>query len=177
MKPPEQNLAVMEADLPSAPLMAALTEVAGVDPWSVEALEKILALPHSFGLLALRAAEPLGFLLAQAAADESEIINFVVAPTARRRGVGGYLLAKAMERARMGGARVMFLEVARDNEAARALYEGAGFKQVGIRPDYYRKGHVHHMDALIFRCDLITGAATDAENWQKDRNFYDSYNK
>lgn len=177
MKPPEQDLAIVEADLPSAPLMAALTEVAGVDSWSVEALEKILALPHSFGLLALRETEPLGFILAQAAAEESEIINFVVAPAARRRGVGGFLLAKAMERARMGGARVMFLEVARDNEAARALYEVAGFKQVGVRPDYYRQDHINPMDALIFRGDLITGAATDAENWQKDGNFYNSNNK
>jgi ribosomal-protein-alanine N-acetyltransferase len=147
---------LVDADLSSAPLMAALTETASSEPWSTESLAKILALPRSFGLIAHGAGQPLGFLLAQCAAGESEIINLVVAPAARRQGVGGALVAGAMARARGMGAQTMFLEVADDNAAARALYGRQGFVQVGIRPDYYRKNLVNYVDALILRCELIT---------------------
>jgi ribosomal-protein-alanine N-acetyltransferase len=145
-----------DADPSAAALMAALTGTAGDEPWSAESLAKILALPRSFGLIALEAGQPLGFLLAQCAAGESEIINLAVAPAARRQGIGGALVAGAMARARAEGGRTMFLEVADDNVAGRALYVRLGFVQVGMRPDYYMRGPVDYVDALILRRDLIT---------------------
>lgn len=146
------------AEPSSAPLMAAVTGAAGKQPWNADELARILALPSTFGLIALADDRPLGFLLAQYAAGESEIINLAVAPVERRQGIGGALVAKAMARARVEGARTMFLEVAGDNTAARALYDRIGFVQVGIRPDYYVRGPVNYMDALILRVELITTA-------------------
>jgi len=159
MNPPDRSFASCTIDvagLSAAPLVAALTKAASDDPWSTEAVAGILALPGSFGLIAQSAGRPLGFLLAQCAAGESEIINLAVAPEARRQGVGAALVGHAMARARTNGAQAMFLEVAADNEAARALYEREGFKQVGIRHDYYRKGPNNYTDALVLRCELIT---------------------
>ncbi|MEN8195099.1 MAG: ribosomal protein S18-alanine N-acetyltransferase [Pseudomonadota bacterium] len=150
------EFAIDDADLSSAPLMAVMTETASDDPWSAESLAKILALPRSFGLVAHGAGQPLGFLLAQCAAGESEIINLAVAPAVRRQGIGGALVAGAMARARGMGAQTMFLEVAGDNAAARALYDRIGFVQVGIRPGYYRRNPNNYTDALILRRDLIT---------------------
>jgi len=150
------QFAIDDADLSSAPLMAVMTETASDDPWSAESLTKILALPRSFGLIAQATGQPLGFLLAQCAAGESEIINLAVAPAARRQGIGGALLTAAVVRARGMGAQTMFLEVAGDNAAARALYDRIGFKQVGIRPGYYRRNPNNYTDALILRRDLIT---------------------
>jgi ribosomal-protein-alanine N-acetyltransferase len=150
------EFAIDDADLSSAPLMAVMTETASDDPWSAESLTKILALPQSFGLIAQAAGQPLGFLLAQCAAGESEIINLAVAPAARRQGIGRALLTAAMARAREIGAKTMFLEVAGDNAAARALYDRIGFMQVGIRPGYYRRNPNNYTDALILRRDLIT---------------------
>jgi len=150
------GFAIDDVDLSSAPLMAALTETASDDPWSAESVAKILALPRSFGLVAHEAGQPLGFLLAQCAAGESEIINLAVAPTARRQGIGGALVAGAMSRARGLGAQTMFLEVADDNTAARALYDRRGFVQVGIRHDYYRRDSGNYTNALILRHELIT---------------------
>ena len=140
----------------SAPLISALAEIASGDAWSVDVVAKFLALPGSFGLIAQEVSQPLGFLLAQMAADEAEIVNIAVAPPARRRGIGAALVAEAAARARKGGAQKMFLEVASDNIAARALYERQGFIQAGMRPDYYHRGAVSNMDALILRLDLIT---------------------
>ena len=87
------------AEPTSAPMMAAVTGAVGDEPWSAESLGKILALPNSFGLTARAGDRPLGFLLAQCAAGESEIINLAVAPAARRQGIAGTLMAKAMTRA------------------------------------------------------------------------------
>lgn len=150
------EFAIDDADLSAAALMATLTETASADPWSSETVARILALPRSFGLIAHEADQPLGFLLAQSAAGESEIINLAVAPTARRRGVGGALVAGAISRARGMGAQTMFLEVADDNTAARSLYERLGFVQVGRRSDYYRRDSNSYTDALILRRELIT---------------------
>ena len=63
--------------------------------------------------------------------DECEILSLGVVPERRRRGIGSALLAAIGEEAgRRGGHRV-FLEVAADNAAARALYSTSGFIQVG----------------------------------------------
>jgi ribosomal-protein-alanine N-acetyltransferase len=153
---PGRDIALLDADETAAPLMAAIMDADDVEAWSPESLAKILCLPTTCALLAVEAGDPAGFLLLQVAAQEAEVINLVVAPPARRRGIGLALLAGAMERAREMGARAMFLEVASDNEAAQALYSAAGFRQVGTRPDYYRKGPINYTDALILRCELIT---------------------
>jgi len=161
MNPPDRpfaRFAIDVAGLSAAPLVAALTRAASDDPWSTDAIAGILALPSSFGLIAQSAGHPLGFLLAQCAAGESEIINLAVAPEARRQGIGAALLGHAMARARTDGAQAMFLEVAADNEAARSLYEREGFKLVGIRHDYYRKCPNNYTDAFVLRCELITAA-------------------
>jgi ribosomal-protein-alanine N-acetyltransferase len=97
-------------------------------------------------------------LLARITADEAEILTLAVAPAARRRGVGAALVDRAMQRAAAAGAGAMFLEVASGNQAARALYERAGFIRVGRRARYYPNGG----DALVLRADLKgRGAAAD----------------
>jgi ribosomal-protein-alanine N-acetyltransferase len=118
-----------------------------MDRWGPDALALLLDVPRGFGLLA----EGEGFILARLAADEAEILTLAVDPAARRRGVGGALLAGAMARAAAGGAASMFLEVAEGNAAARALYAAAGFAPVGRRRRYYPDGG----DALVLRRSLL----------------------
>ena len=38
---------------------------------------------------------------------------------------------------RRNGIKKIFLEVAADNDPARALYATNGFNQIGVRPKYY----------------------------------------
>lgn len=52
----------------------------------------------------------------------------MVAPRARRRGVGRALTVAALDDAAAGGVRWAFLQVEDANAAARALYEGMGFR-------------------------------------------------
>lgn len=86
-----------------------------------------------------------GFIAARVAADEAEILTLAVAPAARRRGLARNLLETAVSQAFSRGATRIFLEVATGNDAARALYAGAGFSQIGVRLCYYPDGG----DALV----------------------------
>jgi len=79
----------------------------------------------------------LGFLIAHHLAPEWELENLVVAPGARRKGLGTCLLEALLHAARETNGSV-FLEVRESNAPARALYENAGFKQTGRRHSYYK---------------------------------------
>lgn len=81
----------------------------------------------------------LGYTVGLLAADEAEVLNIAVDPPARGKGVGAALLEGMLEELRRAGARSVFLEVRRSNEAAIRLYRRSGFEILGARPDYYRQ--------------------------------------
>ncbi|WP_243634655.1 GNAT family N-acetyltransferase [Roseicella frigidaeris] len=118
------------------------------ETWGPDAIALMLGMPGAFGLWVPGA----GFVLARAAGGEAEILTLAVRPPARRRGLGGALLAGALAGAVARGAAAMFLEVAAGNAAARALYAGQGFVEVGRRRRYYPDGS----DALVLR-RVLTG--------------------
>jgi ribosomal-protein-alanine acetyltransferase len=83
-------------------------------------------------------------------AGDAHVLTVAVVPDARRRGAATtlvhHLVALAVEE--LGCARIT-LEVRRSNAAARALYAGCGFGEVGVRPGYYADGE----DAVVLWCD------------------------
>lgn len=109
------------------------------DGWSEGSMAEILAMPGSFGALAQRGDQPVGFVIALAVGPDAEIITLGVLPAFRRRGIAGRLLAWVIDRLRGGAGQRLLLEVAEDNIAARALYAKLGFTQIGRRPSYYRR--------------------------------------
>jgi len=120
------------------------------DPWDAPALERILSLAGCFGLVAWDDENPVGFVLARDLAGEIEVLSLGVSPECRRSGLGRWLIeATFAEAVRCGGGSVV-LEVAVDNDAARALYAQAGFVAVGRRPRYYAST-AYPKDALILR--------------------------
>ncbi len=146
------RIRIRAAGLAQARVVALLSEYGSTEPWPTQAVARIFGLPGCWGLLAVRpGGEPAGFVVARVAADEAEILNLVVAEGARRKGIGRELVAAALEKARQSGASAVFLEVAADNPAGRALYESAGFREVGVRPDYYRQRRGNYIDALIMK--------------------------
>jgi ribosomal-protein-alanine N-acetyltransferase len=127
-------------------------------PWSAASLAQALASSHTFALLASHGDTPVGFILAQTAADEAEILTLAVAPPARRAGVASALVKTAATAAGSAGAETLWLEVAEDNAAALALYTATGFEAAGRRRGYYvRPGGA--VDALMMRRRLNSGSA------------------
>ena len=114
--------------------------------WGSEAIGLQLGLPGAYGWIAPSG----GMILARMMADEAEVLTLAVEPAAQRAGIGRALLNQALATARLRGAVAMFLEVSSTNVAARALYAGVDFVQVGSRRGYYPEGG----DALVLRRSL-----------------------
>ncbi len=92
-----------------------------------------------------------GFLVANQVAPEWELENIVIAPTARRKGLGKRLLDALLADAGKTNSSSVFLEVRESNMAARNLYEKAGFEQSGRRKSYYTNPLE---DAILYRRTL-----------------------
>jgi ribosomal-protein-alanine N-acetyltransferase len=137
--------------------LAACHAQAFAKPWDAAEIAAVLGGPGSFGLAAWNGDAIAGFILARAIAGEAEVLTLAICEAGRRQGLARALLAAATDVSRTSGAQSMFLEVAADNVAAIALYSGAGFVQVGVRPGYYRSA-VGPFDALVMRRDLNTEA-------------------
>ncbi len=116
------------------------------DAWGAGAFQVQLEMHSVIGLLDSRG----GFALLRVMADEAEVLTIGVVPSMRRQGIARALLDASMKEARGLGVLTMFLEVGVRNQAARALYEATGFKEVGRRRRYYASGE----DALILRATL-----------------------
>jgi ribosomal-protein-alanine N-acetyltransferase len=126
------------------------------EPWAEKAIGELLSMPGGFGILADVTGRPVGIIIALALGTEGEILTLGVLPDFRRRGIARQLLARATSLLLQAGCQRVVLEVAEDNDAARALYQGAGFSQIGRRPAYYRRGRGALEDALILARAIIT---------------------
>jgi ribosomal-protein-alanine N-acetyltransferase len=97
------------------------------------------ALPHVRFLVARREGD--GWIAGCAIGDrqdgQARVINLAVDPDARRQGIGRMLLL-ALEGALNRADLLLMVE--EDNLPARALYEDAGYAQVGVARDYYGRG-------------------------------------
>jgi ribosomal-protein-alanine N-acetyltransferase len=143
----------------AAALLAALHGRCFDEPWNAEAFAALLALPTVRALVAQDAgpvSEPVGFLMAQRAAQQAEILTMGVLPAYRRTGIAGRMLAKACDELAAHGARDVFLEVDETNLAGMRLYRAAGFETVGRRVGYYQNLAGGRTDAISL-CRRLAG--------------------
>ncbi len=120
------------------------------DPWSARDFRECVVSDVVF-LVAAGPDGVAGYVIAQDAADEGEILNLAVAPARHRGGIGRALVARTLATLARRGASRVFLEVRESNAAARALYAALGFGEVGRRPRYYRRPVE---DAIVLRAAI-----------------------
>jgi ribosomal-protein-alanine N-acetyltransferase len=125
-------------------------------PWSEELLRRELGHSWSTILLAVEedagaAERVVGFVVFWLVHDEIHVLNIATSPEDRRRGIGRALMDAAADHGRRRGARLATLEVRRSNAPAIALYRALGYRQVGIRPNYYAE---EGEDAIVMIADL-----------------------
>jgi ribosomal protein S18 acetylase RimI-like enzyme len=88
--------------------------------------------------------------------------GFYVAPEQRGRRLGAALLAEAIERARaMQGVERVALGVSTRSEAARQLYERAGFRRFGTEPRFLKLDD-EYLDEHLMCLDLRTSGPRSA---------------
>jgi ribosomal-protein-alanine N-acetyltransferase len=125
-------------------------------PWSRELLEREMS--HAWSHVLVAVEDPgeslVGYVVFWLVHDEVHVLNLGTALEARRRGVGRALMEEAHALGRRRGAALSTLEVRRSNAAAIALYRGLGYRQVGIRPNYYAE---EGEDAIVMVRDLAMG--------------------
>ena len=79
----------------------------------------------------------VGFVVYSCVLDEACIHNLAVHPADQRKGLGRILLLAVLEESRGRGAIRCCLEVRASNRAARGLYQAFGFREDGLRKNYY----------------------------------------
>ena len=118
--------------------LAALAEIEKAcfhAPWSTDMLREELG--KGIFLVAEQDGAAVGYVGCQTVLDEGYITNVAVSPACRRQGIGRALVRALVSHARSQGLTFVTLEARASNAPAIALYEGAGFRRVGARRNFY----------------------------------------
>jgi ribosomal-protein-alanine N-acetyltransferase len=106
-------------------------------PWKREHFLHEIKAPHSYPFVAELDGRIAGYVCLMSLFEEAQVLDIAVAIEQRGRGVGRLLMEKALAVAKEKNAEIMALEVRESGAAAIGLYQALGFKQVGIRANYY----------------------------------------
>ena len=133
--------------------VAAIEDASELPARSLEARRKELGEERTRGVVLEVAGAVVGVGGLWLGVDEAHISSVAVAGEARRQGHGRRLARALVALAASLGAEAVTLEVRASNGAARALYGGCGFEEVGERRRYYPDGE----DAVIMTLTLGAG--------------------
>jgi ribosomal-protein-alanine acetyltransferase len=118
-------------------------------PWSRATFRSLLFRTDTDMLCAEIDGQLVGYAICWFVLDQGELGNLAVAEPWRGRGVGARLAESIIERARQRRIKEVFLEVRRSNLTAQRLYRRMGFREIGVRRNYYVQPTE---DALVMRC-------------------------
>lgn len=109
------------------------------DFWNYNILKEELESSNSKYIIAkTNDGEIIGFAGIKIILDSADIMNIVVKKSWRNQGVGNLLLSNLISICKISNLSSLSLEVNEDNLPAIHLYEKVGFKQVGLRKNYYQ---------------------------------------
>jgi len=147
--PAARLVAATEADCAA---LAALARRAHSHPWSERQYRDSISAGHQCWLL-LPSDEPIACCVISLLFDEAEILDVAVSPDWRRRGVARALLEKLLAGLPADIRRVL-LEVRASNRAALSLYRKLGFREDGLRKNYYPVESGARESALLMSLSL-----------------------
>ena len=117
--------------------VCAIETLCFAEPWSEKSLEILLG-ERGVGFAALLEGEVVAYGGMLTVLDEGQITNVAVSPSHRRKGLGRAILCALEEYASENGIVLLSLEVRESNAAARALYKAEGWREVGLRKNFYK---------------------------------------
>ena len=122
-------------------------------PWTRGILRDCLSAGYNAWVLA-SGARIIGYGILSVAAQEAHLLNLCVAPSEQGQGYGQRLLKRMLDLARWHEVQRVFLEVRPSNRHAIALYEHAGFNEIGRRRGYY-PARKNREDAIVMALELL----------------------
>ncbi|PTQ90605.1 ribosomal protein S18-alanine N-acetyltransferase [Agitococcus lubricus] len=121
-------------------------------PWSIPLFQE--GLGRHLCTVAEYQHQIIGFSVVQFIVDEAHLLNIAIDPQYQKRGFAKVLLAKVFAQAQDKNASTLFLEVRQSNQRALAIYQMAGFNEIGLRKNYYPspngKEHAVIMAYMLF---------------------------
>ncbi len=134
--PPAPELSFRSMREQDLEVVAAIESDVYVFPWTVGNFrDSLLSAYECWGCWT--GGELIGYAVVMTALDEAHLLNFAVASRWQQRGVATKFLQFLLDRAEDGKRDMLYLEVRPSNVAGLKLYQRFGFKQLGVRRDYY----------------------------------------
>jgi len=120
-------------------------------PWSEQSFLECVGNPDRHYICAVHNEEVVGYCGYWKVLDEAEIYNVAVKSEKRGFGIGETMLTKLIEYGKSDNRKKFLLEVRCGNKAAISLYKKLGFKEDGIRPEFYDEPKE---DALLMSLEI-----------------------
>lgn len=130
---------VREMTFEDLPEVTAIEEATFSIPWTYEAMLEARNAKENVYLVCVDDDEILGYCGLWGVLGEGNIVNIAVKESARRRGVATMLMNSLEVYGREKNIVVYFLEVRESNESARNLYKKCGYRDIGLRKNFYEK--------------------------------------
>jgi [ribosomal protein S18]-alanine N-acetyltransferase len=148
VEPPAPAFAFRRATIADVDRVVEIEREGFLHPWSRELVERELGHVWSQLLVAEEGSGGaiVGYIVFWLVHDEVHVLNVASALAARRRGIGRALMEEAEREGLRRGVRLSTLEVRRSNTPALTLYLAMGYRQVGVRPNYYAE---EREDAIV----------------------------
>jgi len=129
-----------------------LDEICHSHPWGPANFQgELLRQDDGFNMVLTDGSSLKGYLCCWMVLDELHIGTVGVHPSLRRQGLARQLMLSGHAWAKSREATMAHLEVRAGNESAIALYQGIGYRQVGVRKAYYPD---NQENALLLMADL-----------------------
>lgn len=123
-----------EAHLPE---ILEIERVSFTTAWSENSFRNEIQNPYTLSLVAIREGAVVGYICANCRFGEGHILNLAIHPSARRMGLAKHLIRISLDYMKENNCLFVYLEVRVSNIAARKVYQGLGFQEIGRRKLYY----------------------------------------
>ena len=124
-------------------------------PWTVKNFKDCIEKGY-YSLVLKEGMKVIGFAILSVSTEESHLLNIGLTASKRGQGLGKELLEKIIMAAEVMGSKKIFLEVRISNVIAIDLYKTSGFKEIGLRKNYYRTKEGRE-DAILMSKSLKKG--------------------
>jgi ribosomal-protein-alanine N-acetyltransferase len=121
-------------------------------PWTRGVFSDCLKSHHECWV-AVREDDLIGHGILSIGANEAHLLNVCVRRDQQGNGLGRQIVVHMIHRAERRGAAVIYLEVRPSNRVAGSLYASLGFREIGLRKDYY-PAELGNEDARVLALSL-----------------------
>ena len=121
-------------------------------PWTDKMLRDSLTGNYTCYLMLLHD-KTIGHMIFQQVVDEIHLHNVCVIPELQNQGLGHYWLDCLESYARRHQVMNIILEVRVSNTSARKLYRERGYREIGLRKDYYQSQNGRE-DGLVMKARI-----------------------